>query len=104
MQREKRYTFEEPKNGPNSPATLAQDWLDTLDRAKDLAHSQRSQGFSGDEASAFSSHANTLDHSAEFQESAGRTTLHKPQGDNDSVKAKKRFSRRHSKNGLSAVF
>lgn len=34
-----------------------------------------------------------------------RTTLRKPEGDNDSLKSRKhRFSKRHSKSGLAAVF
>lgn len=74
-----------------------------------MAASQQGHQHSGDEAyrdmsSAFSSQTNTLDHSSEFQ-GEGRTTLVKHQGtDSDSVKGKKRFSRRHSKNGLAAVF
>jgi 3-phosphoinositide dependent protein kinase-1 len=75
--------------------------------------SQQSNSYSADDyrdlSSAFSSQANTIDHSSEFQSelaSAGRTTLHKnPANDSDSMKGKKnRFSKRHSKNGLAAVF
>jgi 3-phosphoinositide dependent protein kinase-1 len=74
---------------------------------------QQGHSYTGDESyrdmsSAFSSQANTLDRSSDFQGDtipSGRATLHKHQGtDADSVKGKKRFSRRHSKNGLAAVF
>lgn len=89
--------------------------MDTLDRAREMALAQQNNGpYSGDDAfrdlsSGFSSHANTLDRAAEPPHEAappqGRATLVKHQGnDSDSVKGKKRFSRRHSKNGLAAVF
>jgi 3-phosphoinositide dependent protein kinase-1 len=92
----------------------AQEWLDTLDRAREMALAQQSNGpYSGDEtfrdlSSGLSSHANTLDRGSETPHEpapSGRATLVKHQGnDSDSVKGKKRFSRRHSKNGLAAVF
>lgn len=81
-----------------------------------MALSQQSSGpYSAEEAfrdisSGFSSHANTLDRSSELQgennapHPSGRNTLIKHQADTESVKGKKRFSRRHSKNGLAAVF
>lgn len=93
-------------------ALSAQEWLDTLDRAKEMALSQQN-GYSGDDAfrdlsSELSSQANTLDRSSDVHRdgpSATRATLVKHQGnDNESVKGRKRFSRRHSRNGLSAVF
>ncbi|KAJ9197546.1 hypothetical protein DTO166G4_7798 [Paecilomyces variotii] len=115
--REKHFVFEEPKPSSSSVATSAlatQEWLDTLDRAKEIALSQQGGGgYSGDDAfrelsSGLSSHANTLDRTSEFQTDGAaptRNTLVKHQGtDSDSVKGKKRFSRRHSKNGLAAVF
>ncbi|KAI7978055.1 hypothetical protein EIK77_009595 [Talaromyces pinophilus] len=94
-----------------SSANSIQEWIDTLDRAKELAMSQQSSAYSGDEyrdlSSGFSSQANTLDHSSDLQtevQPAMRTTLQKNTGDNESLKGKKRFSKRHSKNGLAAVF
>lgn len=114
-QRDKHFVFEEPKNGSpsaTSSTTSIQEWIDTLDRAKELAMSQQSSTYSGDEyrdlSSGFSSQANTLDHSSELQtevQPSMRATLRKNSGgDNDSLKGKKRFSKRHSKNGLAAVF
>lgn len=91
----------------------AQEWLDSLDRARDIAMTQPSAGpYSGEEAfrdvSAYSSHSNTLDRTADLQDNTShpptRNTLVKHQNDTESVKGKKRFSRRHSKNGLAAVF
>lgn len=115
FQRDKHFVFEDPKpSSSNLGATAlsAQEWLDTLDRAREMA-SQNNGAYSGDEAlrdlsSGMSSHSNTLDHSSEIQTEGpppGRATLVKHQAtDSESVKGRKRFSRRHSKNGLSAVF
>ncbi|KAJ5155859.1 Serine/threonine-protein kinase PKH2 [Penicillium capsulatum] len=115
--RDKHYVFEDPKpSSSNLGATAlsAQEWLDALDRAREMAASQNHSGvYSAEEAfrdisSGFSSHANTLDRNSELQ-SEGNT--HQPSRlvkhqatDSESTKGKKRFSRRHSKNGLAAVF
>ena len=85
-----------------------------------MALAQQSSGpYSAEDAfrdisSGFSSHANTLDRTSDLQgentnhghgHSSGRNHLVKHQAtDSDSTKGKKRFSRRHSKNGLAAVF
>ncbi|WEW54957.1 serine/threonine protein kinase [Emydomyces testavorans] len=111
--RDKHFVFEETKSSAadtNTSALSTQEWIETLDRSKEMGTLNPATGsYMGDEgfrdlSSDVSSHANTLDRSAEI--SGGRGTLVKSQGpaDSDSVKAKKRFSRRHSKNGLSAVF
>ncbi|KAL4992558.1 kinase-like domain-containing protein [Aspergillus falconensis] len=115
--REKHFVFEDPKPSSSNAGTTAisaQDWLDTLDRAREMALAQQQNGqFSADDAfrdlsSGFSSPANTLDRAAEATQEAapqGRATLVKHQGnDSESIKGRKRFSRRHSKNGLAAVF
>lgn len=116
--RDKHFVFEEPKTSSSSnsqpTANSIQEWIDTLDRAKELAASQKSSAYSNDEyrdlSSGFSSQTNTLDHSSEFQNEhaplSGRATLQKSAAaaDSESIKGKKRFSKRHSKNGLAAVF
>ncbi|KAJ5492950.1 Serine/threonine-protein kinase PKH2 [Penicillium diatomitis] len=117
--KEKHLVFEDPKpSSSNTGATAVstQEWLDTLDRAKEMASLQPNTGsYSAEDAfrdlsSGFSSHSNTLDRSTELQNESnvpppGRNHLTKHQAnDSDSTKGKKRFSRRHSKNGLAAVF
>lgn len=118
LQRDKHLVFEEPKSSSpksssadtNMSALSTQEWMETLDRSKEMAALNPVTGsYMGDEgfrdmSSGVSSHANTLNRADEI--SGGKATLIKNQNpaDSDSVKAKKRFSRRHSKNGLSAVF
>lgn len=81
-----------------------------------MAASQNQSGsYSAEDAfrdisSGFSSHANTLDRTSDLP-SEGNSHHHPPgrlvkhqATDSESVKGKKRFSRRHSKNGLAAVF
>ncbi|CAI7655746.1 Serine/threonine-protein kinase PKH2 [Penicillium manginii] len=122
--REKHFVFEDSKPSSSniaSTALSAQEWLDALDRAREMALAQQSAGpYSAEDAfrdisSGFSSHANTLDRTSDLQQnentnqnhgnSSGRNHLVKNQAtDSESTKGKKRFSRRHSKNGLAAVF
>jgi 3-phosphoinositide dependent protein kinase-1 len=88
--------------------------MDAIDRAKDVALSQSmANSYSGesqygDLASTISSPASASggDNIGEQQSMHSvRNTLRKEQGDNESVKSRKpRFSKRHSKNGLAAVF
>ncbi|KAF9893092.1 pkb-activating kinase-like protein [Aspergillus nanangensis] len=115
--RDKHFVFEDPKPSSSNLGTTAmstQEWLDTLDRAREMALAQQGNGpYSAEDAfrdlsSGMSSHANTLDRNSEVHHEShhtGRATLVKHQaGDTESVKGRKRFSRRHSKNGLAAVF
>lgn len=113
-QREKHYVFEDPKPSSSNIGATAlqvQEWLDALDRSREMASQQQSAGFSDDAfrdlSSGFPSPANTLDRTSDMQKepSSGRNHLVKQQAtDTESTKGKKRFSRRHSKNGLAAVF
>ncbi|OJJ44283.1 hypothetical protein ASPZODRAFT_144856 [Penicilliopsis zonata CBS 506.65] len=115
--REKHFVFEDAKPSSSNIGATAlstQEWLDTLDRSREIGLSQQAGGsYSADEAfrdlsSGLSSQTTTLDRSSDMQTentSVGRATLVKNQGgDSESMKGKKRFSRRHSKNGLAAVF
>lgn len=88
--------------------------MDCIERAKDVAMSQSiANSYSGDPqygdlASAISSPASASggDGGGEQQSvHSSRNTLRKEPGDNESVKSRKpRFSKRHSKSGLAAVF
>lgn len=58
-------------------ALSVQEWVDTLDRAKEMALAQQSNGSYSDEAfrdlsSGLSSHANTLDRNSELQSESAR--------------------------------
>lgn len=115
--KEKHFVFEDPKSSSTIPGTTAlssREWLDVLDRAREIALAQQIGPSSSAEdsyrdlPSGLSSHASTLNQVPDPKPEGshtGRATLVKPQPtDSDSIKGKKRFSRRHSKNGLSAVF
>ncbi|KAJ6115554.1 Serine/threonine-protein kinase PKH2 [Penicillium sp. IBT 18751x] len=114
--REKHYVFEDPKPSSSNigaTAVSAQEWLDALDRAREMGLNQQGGSYSADDAfrdlsSGFSSHANTLERNSELQSEhsshqPGRLIKHQAT-DSESTKGRKRFSRRHSKNGLAAVF
>ncbi|KAK4935873.1 serine/threonine protein kinase [Elasticomyces elasticus] len=120
--RDRNFVFEDPKppsNDPMATAVSAQEWLDTLVRAREFAISMQnsSNNYSADDSlnlssSGLSSHASTMDqptdlspHSAGHGHS-GRAILHKQNsgGDAESIKGRKRFSKRQSKSGLTAVF
>lgn len=110
--------FEDLKPNPNDPmatANSAQDWLETIERAKEMAISQSLQNsYSGEDAfnvpsSALSSHASTLDRRADFNPEAssgprGHLAKNHSGADTESIKGRRRFSKRTSKNGLAAVF
>ena len=103
-------------------AVSTQEWLDNLERSRELAYSQGlSAGHSynnGEDSynvSAMSSSSNTMSRSLDMnmsqemlqQQNFGtRQTLHKHHsgGDAESLKTRKRFSKRQSKSGLAAVF
>ncbi|KAK4130303.1 kinase-like protein [Trichocladium antarcticum] len=109
------YTFEEPKSSQNQGVRFsADDWIESLARAKDLAISQGSynneSGF-GDMSSSMSSPASTMGGRANFQEGytisdrSGRNQLSKSQGSLEEANVKRnRFSKRQSKTGLGAAF
>ncbi|KAI9846708.1 MAG: pkb-activating kinase-like protein [Sclerophora amabilis] len=117
---EKLFTFEDPKVDSNSAFGAAMEWLETIDRAKEMAISQsmaKNSSYTGDDAfkelsSSLSSPASTLGGDVGMSvDPTGSTTssgrLSKSQqasNDTESIKGRKRFSKRHSKNGLAAVF
>lgn len=100
--RDKQYVFEDPKSttsDPDGSKYSTQEWLDSIEQAKDYAMSQSlanaDSNFS-DLNSALPSPAATLD----GVDIPTARHLRKDQGDTESVKGRKRFSKRHSKNGL----
>lgn len=110
--------FEDPNQSSNDPGATAlstEEWINALDRAKEMAlYHSGSDEYTGDDgfrdlSSEVSSHANTLNQPEDIAMNLGPSSArgalvkNKPT-DSDSSKGKKRFSRRHSKNGLSAVF
>ena len=121
LKRDKHYTFEDPRATPSDAAYsehICQEWLDTLEQAKEFAMSQSlAQSYSGastldDLSSTLSSPTSTLEDNAieGVNIPTSRNLIsRRERGETDdgsslSGKGRKRFSRRHSKNGLAAVF
>jgi 3-phosphoinositide dependent protein kinase-1 len=122
-QRDKHFTFEDPKASSSDSSTTsasADDWIEQLEKAREMAMPQGVTGTDpGDESwrdlrpSNASSSANTLDRGAERRANAAegsagssRHTLQKfpASGNGEETRGFKRFSRRASKSGLAAVF
>ncbi|KAI9714929.1 MAG: hypothetical protein M1812_006242 [Candelaria pacifica] len=117
--REKIYTFEDTKPSSSDPQATKKstdEWLDTIDRAKELAYSHSmTNSYSSHDAfkdlpSSLSSHtislgddvATALDN---IPSSSGRLTKSQQGGtESESSKGKRRFSKRQSKSSLAAVF
>ncbi|KAL9124094.1 MAG: hypothetical protein Q9217_006543 [Psora testacea] len=114
---DKHYTFEDPKaasSDGSATSASAQEWLDIIERSRDLAISQSmSNSYAGDDplkdlqsGGPSSSRALDLDSPGSVENgSSSRHMLQKHQPSNDdSFMGKKRFSKRQSKSGLAAVF
>ncbi|KAI9856758.1 MAG: pkb-activating kinase-like protein [Trichoglossum hirsutum] len=109
--KDKHYTFEDIKasSDPTSAQPYAQEWLDTIESAKDLAISQNlTNTYSSEDAfntSNMSSPSSTLvgDTGLPF-DGMGRNGKNQLADGEASTKSRKRFSKRHSKSGLAAVF
>ena len=113
------YSFEEPKPSSASDTSKysADEWIESLERAKELALSQNlvgsyssDNGF-GDMSSSMSSPASTLGGRVTYPEGfsisdrSGRNQLTKSQASLEETNVKRnRFSKRQSKNGLGAAF
>lgn len=112
------YTFEEPKSSQNEAAKFSvDDWIESLERAKEMAISQNLTGSYGSDAgfgdmsSSMSSPASTMGGRANLSEGfsisdrSGRNQLSKSQASLEETNVKRnRFSKRQSKNGLGAAF
>ncbi|KAF7558369.1 hypothetical protein G7046_g5777 [Stylonectria norvegica] len=114
------YTFEEPKSStppPEGGSTVAAEWIECLERARDMAMSQNmpasyngDNGFT-DMSSSVSSPASTLGGRANYPEGFGvsdrhgRNHLSKSQASlEDPAPKRNRFSKRQSRNGLGSAF
>ncbi|KAK4983771.1 serine/threonine protein kinase [Elasticomyces elasticus] len=115
--KDKHLTFEDPRattSDPDGSKYSTAEWLEMIERAKDFALSQSISSYSGDSTfnelgSAISSPSSTLGGDAagelpNIPSSGHRLRKEHRDGDGDSVKGRKRFSKRHSKSGLAAVF
>ncbi|KAL6702919.1 serine/threonine protein kinase [Coniothyrium glycines] len=111
--RDKQYVFDDPKSttsDPDGSKYSSQEWLDSIEQARDFAISQTMMNqYPPDAAlnelgSNLNSPTSTLGGDAALDgvniPSSRHGHLHKDRGDSDSVKGRKRFSKRHSKNGL----
>lgn len=124
IQRDKHYTFEDPRATTSDPAGSrysTQEWLDAVQQAQEVAMATSvTNSYSGDSmlndlnASAVSSPADSLGADAVLPMSGPsaserhnlRHTLRK-NTDDESIKGRDkrhRFSKRNSKSGLAAVF
>ena len=126
-QRDKFLAFEDPRGTTSDPAGSkysTQEWLDALEQARELALAVNAVGSSYSDNSLFSdSNMNSAISSpidstggdgtmpmggpgnSEQQRHNLRQTLRRAEdGSGDGFKGRKRFSKRHSKSGLAAVF
>lgn len=101
--------FEDPKSttsDPNGSKFYTQEWLDCIEQARDYAISQSmTNSYSGDSTLNdlnSGSPTSTLGGDSALEGVNIPTTrmLRKEPADSDSMKGRKRFSKRHSKNGL----
>ncbi|CAO2655987.1 Nn.00g047900.m01.CDS01 [Neocucurbitaria sp. VM-36] len=116
--RDKQFVFEDPKSttsDPDGSKYSSQEWLDSIEQARDYAFSQTmsNSAYAGDAAlnelgSTLSTPTSTLGEDSALEgvniptarHGHGHGHLRKDHGDTDSLKGRKRFSKRHSKNGL----
>lgn len=110
-------TFEDPRATTSDPAGSkysTQEWIDSVEQAREIALSQSaSSSYVGENIlnGGINSPADSLGGDAAMPMSgpssasqSGRQTLRKEKDDGDGNKGRKRFSKRHSKSGLAAVF
>ena len=111
LQRDKQYVFEDPKSttsDPDGSKYSTQEWLDSIDNAREYAFSQSANPFAGDASlnelgSSMASPSVTSlggDSALDGVNIPTARHLRKEHTDTDSTKSRKRFSKRHSKNGL----
>ncbi len=112
-QKDKQFVFEDPKSttsDPDGSKYSSQEWLDSIEQARDYAFAQTmTNSYSADVGlnelvSNHTTPTSTLGGDSALEGVNIPTSRHghfrKDQGDTDSIKGRKRFSKRHSKNGL----
>ncbi len=120
MQKDKRFTFEDPKASSSTgsaTSAAAQEWMDAIERAIEVAQSQSvANSYAGSEifgnlAPPMSRRGTSGEVASESsmepgQSSSARSHLQKNPSsrDGEELKGFKRFSKRTSKSGLAAVF
>ncbi|KAL8664340.1 MAG: hypothetical protein Q9202_003155 [Teloschistes flavicans] len=108
--KDKHFTFETPKaasSDSSATAAAAQEWLDAIERAREIAASvQTSNSYIGEDAlKELQSSSSSSNRALDLDSMDGRNTLQKPAPtESESFMSRKRFSKRQSKSGLSAVF
>lgn len=107
MQRDKQFIFEDPKSttsDPDGSRYSSQEWIDSIEQAREYALSQApTNDLALSELGSISTPSSLGGDSALDGVNIPTSRhghLHKDRGDTDSVKSRKRFSKRHSKNGL----
>jgi 3-phosphoinositide dependent protein kinase-1 len=106
--RDKQFVFEDPKNttsDPNGSKYSTQEWMDSIEQARDYALSQTmtNDATMAELTSGLSTPTSLGGDSALDGvniPSSRHGHLQKDRVDSESVKSRKRFSKRHSKNGL----
>ncbi|KAI9149138.1 Serine/threonine-protein kinase ksg1 [Paramyrothecium foliicola] len=110
------YTFEDVKGTASTDPPSAVEWIESLERAKEMALSQNSENYSGDNSfsempSTMSSPASTLASRPAYAEGfgvsdwSGRNHLSKSQPSaEDPAPKRNRFSKRQSRSGLGSAF
>lgn len=107
------YTFEEPKSSSADARFSADDWIEALQRAKDMSMSFSGGSYGSesgfeDMSPSMSSPSSTLGGRSEgfsVSDRSGRNQLSKSQASLEETNVRRnRFSKRQSKNGLGAAF
>jgi 3-phosphoinositide dependent protein kinase-1 len=112
-------TFEDPRATTSDPAGSkysTQEWIESVEQAREIALAQSAAGSYAGEINGMHSGMNSpvvepLGNDSVMPMSgpsssnhSGRQTLRKDKNDGEENKGRKRFSKRHSKSGLAAVF
>ena len=120
MQREKHFTFEDPRAttmDPSGSKFSTQEWLDAVENAREIAQSTPTSQFQSYSGGSFGAEDDSFGGDAATPPTVGggghphhlKHSLRKAATEDESSRGmgglgRKRFSKRHSKSGLAAVF